>query len=62
MTEPQQEETGTEPTSPTTIADETVTESVDTASTDEVSPVTEKATAQPVDEPEVVAEPAVAAE
>ena len=39
LTEPQQEETGTEPTSPTTIADETTPESVDAANTDEVSAV-----------------------
>ena len=62
MTEPQQEETGTEPTSPTTIADETATESVDAANTDEVSPVTEEATAQPVDEPEAIEEVAAVAE
>ena len=59
MTEPQQEETGTEPTSPTTIADETATESV-AATRDEVSPVTEEAAAQPV--AEAAPEPAAVAE
>ena len=62
MTEPQQEETGTEPTSPTTIADETAAESVDAAITDEVSPVTEEAAAQPADEPEVTEDVAAVAE
>ena len=62
LTEPQQEETGTEPTSPTTIADETAAESVDAAITDEVSPVTEEAAAAAGDEPEVTEEVAAAVE
>ena len=67
MTEAQQGENGTEPTSPTTTDDATASESVDAASTDEVSLVSEASaeTTEPeatevAPVAEVVEEPAVA--
>ena len=60
MTEPQQGENGTEPTSPTTIDDATAPESVDVASTDEVSLVSDEATIQPTSALDVTEEVAAA--
>jgi len=60
LTEPQQGENGTEPTSPTTIDDATAPESVDVASTDEVSLVSDEATIQPTSALDVTEEVAAA--